>query len=305
MDVINQANGKNWTVYNGDSCEVLKGLPDNSIGYSIFSPPFSSLYTYSNSERDLGNCKSDDDFYTHFKFITEQLFRVIQPGRLVSIHCMQIPAMKERDGYIGLKDFRGDLIRLFQSVGFIFHGEVTIWKDPLLEAVRTKALGLMHKQLCKDSSRCRPGLPDYVITMRKPGENQNLISHENGMVTYAGADAVKKGVYSHEVWRKYASPVWFDIRQGNTLNKNGAREEKDERHVCPLQLDVIERCLVLWSNPGDIVLSPFAGIGSEGYQSIKMDRKFIGVELKQSYFDCAVKNLTIIETSAKQGDLFS
>ena len=305
MDVINQANGKNWTVYNGDSCEVLKGLPDNSIGYSIFSPPFSSLYTYSNSERDLGNCKSDDDFYTHFKFITEQLFRVIQPGRLVSIHCMQIPAMKERDGYIGLKDFRGDLIRLFQSVGFIFHGEVTIWKDPLLEAVRTKALGLMHKQLCKDSSRCRPGLPDYVITMRKPGENQNLISHENGMVTYAGADAVKKGVYSHEVWRKYASPVWFDIRQGNTLNKNGAREEKDERHVCPLQLDVIERCLVLWSNPGDIVLSPFAGIGSEGYQSIKMDRKFIGVELKQSYFDCAVKNLSIIETSARQGDLFS
>ena len=305
MDVINQANGKNWTVYNGDSCEVLKGLPDNSIGYSIFSPPFSSLYTYSNSERDLGNCKSDDDFYTHFKFITEQLFRVIQPGRLVSIHCMQIPAMKERDGYIGLKDFRGDLIRLFQSVGFIFHGEVTIWKDPLLEAVRTKALGLMHKQLCKDSSRCRPGLPDYVITMRKPGENQNLISHENGMVTYAGADAVKKGVYSHEVWRKYASPVWFDIRQGNTLNKNGAREEKDERHVCPLQLDVIERCLVLWSNPGDIVLSPFAGIGSEGYQSIKMDRKFIGVELKQSYFDCAVKNLSIIVTSARQGDLFS
>jgi hypothetical protein len=305
MDVLNQANGKNWKLYQGDSCEVLKGLPDNSIGYSIFSPPFSSLYTYSNSERDLGNCKSDDDFYTHFKFITEQLFRVIQPGRLVSIHCMQIPAMKERDGYIGLKDFRGDLIRLFQSVGFIFHGEVTIWKDPLLEAVRTKALGLMHKQLCKDSSRCRPGLPDYVVTMRKPGENQNLIAHENGMVTYAGADAVKKGVYSHEVWRKYASPVWFDIRQGNTLNKNGAREEKDERHVCPLQLDVIERCLVLWSNPGDIVLSPFAGIGSEGYQSIKMDRKFIGVELKQSYFDCAVKNLTIIETSAVQGDLFS
>jgi hypothetical protein len=304
MDVIDQKSGKNWTMYNGDSCEVLKGLPDDSVGYSIFSPPFANLYTYSNSERDLGNCKSDDDFYTHFKFITEQLFRVIQPGRLVSIHCMQIPAMKERDGYIGLKDFRGDLIRLFQSVGFIFHGEVTIWKDPLIEATRTKALGLMHKQLCKDSSRCRQGLPDYVVTMRKPGENQNLISHENGMVTYAGSDAVKKGVFSHEVWRKYASPVWFDIRQGNTLNKNGAREEKDERHVCPLQLDVIERCLVLWSNPGDIVLSPFAGIGSEGYQSVKMDRKFIGVELKGSYFDCAVKNLTIIETSATQGELF-
>ncbi|WP_413882445.1 hypothetical protein [Desulfobacula sp.] len=179
MDVIDQKSGKNWTMYNGDSCEVLKGLPDDSVGYSIFSPPFANLYTYSNSERDLGNCKSDDDFYTHFKFITEQLFRVIQPGRLVSIHCMQIPAMKERDGYIGLKDFRGDLIRLFQSVGFIFHGEVTIWKDPLIEATRTKALGLMHKQLCKDSSRCRQGLPDYVVTMRKPGENQNLISKNN------------------------------------------------------------------------------------------------------------------------------
>lgn len=304
MDVINQELGKNWTMYNGDSCEVLQGLPDNSIGYSCFSPPFSSLYTYSNSDRDMGNCKSDNDFYKHFKFIATELLRVIKPGRLVSIHCMLIPAMKERDGYIGLKDFRGDIIRLFQDTGFIFHGEVTIWKDPLLEAVRTKALGLMHKQLCKDSSRCRQGLPDYVVTMRKPGENKDLISHENGMITYAGSDDVKKGVYSHEVWRKYASPVWMDIRQTNTLNKNGAREEKDERHVCPLQLDTIERCLVLWSKPGDIVLSPFAGIGSEGYQAVKMDRKFIGIELKESYYKCAVKNLKIIETSATQQDLF-
>jgi len=304
VDVINQELGKNWTMYNGDSCEVLQGLPDNSIGYSCFSPPFSSLYTYSNSDRDMGNCKSDNDFYKHFKFIATELLRVIKPGRLVSIHCMLIPAMKERDGYIGLKDFRGDIIRLFQDTGFIFHGEVTIWKDPLLEAVRTKALGLMHKQLCKDSSRCRQGLPDYVVTMRKPGENKDLISHENGMITYAGSDDVKKGVYSHEVWRKYASPVWMDIRQTNTLNKNGAREEKDERHVCPLQLDTIERCLVLWSKPGDIVLSPFAGIGSEGYQAVKMDRKFIGIELKESYYKCAVKNLKIIETSATQQDLF-
>ena len=304
MDVISQDSGDNWMVYNGDSCEILKGLGDNSIGYSIFSPPFSSLYTYSNSTRDLGNCKSDEEFYTHFKFIADQLLRVIQPGRLVSIHCMQIPAMKERDGYIGLKDFRGAIIKLFQDAGFIFHGEVTIWKDPLLEAVRTKALGLMHKQLCKDSSRCRQGLPDYIVTMRKPGDNKDLISHENGMVTYAGEDEVKKGVYSHEVWRKYASPVWMDVRQTNTLNKNGAREEKDERHVCPLQLDSIERCLVLWSKPGDIVLSPFAGIGSEGYQAIKMGRKFIGIELKQSYYNCAVKNLTRAEKSAEQGELF-
>ena len=212
--------------------------------------------------------------------------------------------MKERDGYIGIKDFRGDIIRLFQDVGFIFHGEVTIWKDPLIEAVRTKALGLMHKQLCKDSTRCRQGLPDYIVTMRKPGENKDLVSHENGMVTYAGSDEVKKGVYSHEVWRKYASPVWFDIRQGNTLNKNGARDEKDERHICPIQLDSVERCMTLYSKPGDIVLTPFGGIGTEGYKAIEMGRKAILIELKESYFKCLVKNMTIIETSATQGTLF-
>jgi len=304
MDVINQDKGDLWQIYNGDSCEILKGIPDNKIGYSIFSPPFSQLYTYSNSERDLGNCRTDEEFYEHFKFIVKELYRTLQPGRLVSIHCMLIPAMKERDGYIGLKDFRGDLIRLFQACGFIFHGEVTIWKDPLIEAVRTKAIGLMHKQLCKDSSRCRQGLPDYVITMRKPGENQNLISHENGMITYAGDDEVKKGVYSHEVWRKYASPVWFDIRQTNTLNKSGAREEKDERHICPLQLDVIERCLILWSKPDDIVLSPFMGIGSEGYQAVKMKRRFIGIELKQSYYQCSIKNLQKAEKTEQQLSLF-
>jgi hypothetical protein len=332
--VIDQQNGKNWMMYNGDCIEVMANLPDDSIGYSIFSPPFASLYTYSNSERDLGNCKTDQEFMDHFRFVAEQLYRLIMPGRLCSIHCMLIPAMKERDGYIGLKDFRGDIIRLFQDVGFIFHGEVTIWKDPLIEATRTKALGLMHKQLCKDSSMCRPGLPDYVVTMRKPGENKNPISHKKecfnclgtgiepgsredacescsgtgfyyGLSTYAGADEVKKGTYSHEVWRKYASPIWMDIRQTHTLNKEGAREEKDERHICPLALDVIERCLVLWSKPGDIVLSPFAGIGSEGYQSVKAGRKFIGIELKESYFNCAVKNVARAEVGAEQLDLFS
>jgi DNA modification methylase len=304
MDVIRQESGENWMIYNGDCVDTMAGLPDESIGYTIFSPPFASLYTYSNSERDLGNCKSDDEFMSHFGFVAEQLFRLTTPGRLVSIHCMLIPAMKERDGYIGLKDFRGDIIRLFQDAGFIFHGEITIWKDPLVEATRTKALGLMHKQLCKDSSMCRQGLPDYVVTMRKPGENPDLISHPEGLTAYAGADEVKKGTYSHEVWRKYASPIWFDIRQTRTLNKSGAREEKDERHICPLQLDVIERCLTLWSKPGDIVLSPFAGIGSEGYQAVKMDRRFVGMELKESYFDCAVKNLVKAETKADQLDLF-
>lgn len=302
--VIDQTNGESWVVYNGDCVEVLRGLPSDSVGYSIFSPPFASLYTYSNSERDIGNCKTDEEFYQHFEYVADELFRTIQPGRLVSFHCMLIPAMKERDGYIGLKDFRGDLIRLFQSVGFIFHGEVTVWKDPLVEATRTKALGLMHKQLCKDSSMCRQGLPDYVVTMRKPGENKNLIAHENGMVTYAGEDDIKRGVFSHEVWRKYASPVWMDIRQTNTLNKTGAREEKDERHVCPLQLDLIERCLTLWSNPGDTVLSPFAGIGSEGYQSVKMKRNFIGVELKDSYYKCAIKNIKNAEINERQLNLF-
>jgi hypothetical protein len=302
--VIDQQAGKNWIMYNGDCVEVLGGLPDDSIGYSIFSPPFSSLYTYSNSERDLGNCKTDQEFMDHFRFVANELYRVIMPGRLVSIHCMLIPAMKERDGYIGLKDFRGDIIRLFQNVGFIFHGEVTIWKDPLVEATRTKALGLMHKQLCKDSSMCRQGLPDYVVTMRKPGENPDFISHPAGLTCYAGADEVKKGTYSHEVWRKYASPIWFDIRQTNTLNKAGAREEKDERHICPLQLDVIERCLTLWSKEDDTVLSPFAGIGSEGYQAVKMNRRFVGVELKSSYFDCAVKNLTMAESAHAQLSLF-
>lgn len=304
MDVIKQESGESWMMYNGDSVEVLAGIPDDSIGYSIWSPPFSSLYTYSNSERDLGNCRTDEEFYTHFGFIVDHLFRVIQPGRLVSIHCMQIPAMKERDGYIGLKDFRGDIIRMFQKAGFIFHGEVTIWKDPLVEATRTKALGLMHKQLCKDSSMCRQGLPDYIVTMRKPGENKNLISHPAGLTVYAGEDKIKAGTFSHEVWRKYASPVWFDIRQTHTLNKAGSREEKDERHVCPLQLDVIERCLTLWSNNDDIVLSPFAGIGSEGYQAVKMGRKFIGIELKESYFNCAVKNIQSACKKEQQKELF-
>jgi len=302
--VIDQQNGERWMMYNGDCVDVLSGLPDESIGYSIFSPPFASLYTYSNSERDLGNCKTDQEFMDHFRFVADELYRVIMPGRLVSIHCMIIPAMKERDGYIGLKDFRGDIIRLFQDVGFIFHGEVTIWKDPLIEATRTKALGLMHKQLCKDSSMCRQGLPDYVVTMRKPGENPALIEHPEGLTCYAGSDEVKKGTYSHEVWRKYASPIWFDIRQTNTLNKDGAREEKDERHICPLQLDVIERCLTLWSKEDDIVLSPFAGIGSEGYQSIKMRRRFIGIELKKSYYEKAIKNIKKLNTTEKQMELF-
>lgn len=300
----NQMHSENWSLYNCDCVELLKKFPENSFDYSIFSPPFSSLYTYSNSQNDMGNCKNDKQFYEHYSYLVKEQFRTIKPGRLVSFHCMLIPAMKERDGYIGLKDFRGDLIRMYQKEGFIFHSEVTVWKDPLLEAVRTKALGLMHKQLCKDSSRSRQGIPDYVVTMRKPGENENLITHETGLSVYAGADAPDGKVLSHEIWRKYASPVWMDIRQSNTLNKLPARDAKDEKHICPLQLDVIERCLTLWSKRGDVVFSPFGGIGSEGYKAVEMGRKSVSSELKESYFDVAVKNMQMIENKHVQMEMF-
>lgn len=321
------ARGENWTMHLGDSVEVLRDVPSDSIHYSIFSPPFASLYTYSNSERDLGNSKTADEFMYHFKFLIRELFRVIKPGRLLSFHCMDIPAMKERDGYIGLKDFPGDLLRAFQEAGFIYHSKVAIWKDPLIEATRTKALGLMHKQLEKDSAMCRQGLPDYLITMRKPGVNSEPIPHRGGLTEFFGENepyslkkeptlkdsqkhknismAKQDPVYSHEVWRKYASPIWMDINQSNTLQKESAREEQDERHICPLQLDVVSRSLTLYTNPGDLVLSPFAGIGSEGYESIRMDRRFIGIELKESYFRQAVKNLQMAEGSKEQISLFS
>ena len=314
MQCIEQTIADRYALYCGDSAEVLKDIPSDSIHYSIFSPPFASLYTYSNSDRDLGNCRSNAEFFKHFRFIAAELFRTLVPGRCMSVHCMDIPAMKERDGYIGLIDFPGELIRMFESLGFIYHSRVAIWKDPLVEATRTKAIGLMHKQLCKDSAMCRNGLPDYLLTFRKPGENPQPVAHPDGLDSFAGEDeprAPKRAevlrsrdaindhhsqiqtqdpVYSHQVWRRYASPVWMDIRQSNTLNARAARDDKDERHICPLQLDVIERALTLYTNPGDTVLSPFAGIGSEIYQALVMGRRGIGVELKESYYRQAVKN---------------
>lgn len=313
MNVLNQKIDEYYSLYNGDSCEVLKGIPDNSIHYMLFSPPFANLYTYSNSDRDMGNSKDDTEFYKHFEYIVDELYRILKPGRLLSFHCMDIPMMKSRDGVIGLKDFPGYLIRTFQQRGFIYHSPVLVWQDPLVEAVRTKAIGLMHKQLCKDSSMCSMGLPDYVITMRKPGSNEEPITHKDGLTVYHGEnepDGIKgierhqvnqdkhdnsdkynaQPVYSHQVWRRYASPVWDDIKQGDTLNRQHARDDKDERHICPLQLDLIGRCLELWTNPGDIVLDPFAGIGSVPYIALKMDRQAIGIELKESYYKCAVEN---------------
>lgn len=310
---INQTITEEYALYHGDCVNIAMSLPDSSVHYSIFSPPFINLYTYSNSERDLGNSRNDGEFYGHFKYLINELYRVTIPGRLVSFHCMDIPAMKSRDGFIGLKDFPGDLLRQFESRGFIYHSKATIWKDPLIEATRTKALGLMHKQVVKDSAMCRQGLPDYLITVRKPGENPEPVSRPDGFTEFIGENEPEAPmveptlkdsrihktlsmtkvdpVYSHHVWRRYASPVWMDIRQSNTLQYRSAREEKDERHICPLQLDVIARGVELWSNPGDIVFSPFAGIASEGYQAIKMGRRFVGVELKESYYKIAVNNL--------------
>jgi len=292
--------GENWTMHNADCVDVLKEIPENSIHYSIFSPPFSNLFCYSNSSRDIGNCRDDKEFLDHFDFIVRELYRVIMPGRLLSFHVMNLMATITKDGYIGVKDLRGDLIRVFQGAGFIFHSEVCIWKDPLVQATRTKVLTLAHKQISKDASRCGQGLPDYVVTMRKPGENPEPVSKGRGFETYIGdmdepkerkTNDPRTNKYSHHVWQRYASPVWFDINQTRTLNAYAAREKEDERHMCPLQLDVIERCLELWTNEGDTVLSPFGGIGSEGFCSLQMGRKYIGIELKKSYFDAAIKNL--------------
>ena len=299
MNVLQQHVEDRLALYNADSCEVLKGIPSDSIHYTLFSPPFASLYTYSNSDRDMGNCKDDDEFYNHFQYMIKELYRVTMPGRLLSFHCMDIPAMKSRDGFIGVKDFSGDLIRAFQAEGFIYHSRVTVWKDPLVEATRTKALGLLHKQLQKDSNMCRQGLPDYIITMRKPGDNPEPLEKPEGFKCFYGDDEPdfdKEDItYSHNVWRRYASPVWMDIKQSNTLNKAAARAEQDERHICPLQLDVIKRCIHLWTNENDIVLDPFAGIGSTPHVALEMNRRAIGVELKESYYNQAVLNCKTIE----------
>jgi DNA modification methylase len=294
---LEQHHGNNFVAYNGDCCEVVQELPDDSIHLSVFSPPFADLYAYSDSPRDMGNCRNYAEFFEHFGVLIEQLYRVIIPGRICAVHCMDIPSMKERDGVIGVKDFSGDIIRAFQNFGFIYHSRTMIWKDPLIEATRTKALGLMHKQLCKDSTLSRAGLPDYLLAFRKPGDNPIPVSHPDGLTEYHGSDdpgetGVKR---SHNIWRAYASPVWMDVRQTHTLNFREARDEKDEKHVCPLQLDTIARAVTLWSNPGEVVLTPFMGVGSEVYGAVKLGRRGIGVELKPSYFRQAVKNLKSLE----------
>jgi DNA modification methylase len=290
MNVINQYSGTNWTIYHADCIDVVKELPADKIHYSLFSPPFASLYTYSNSERDIGNCADYGKFFEHFQFLVKELYRVAMPGRLLSFHCMNLQTSKQFHGVIGLQDFRGDLIRSFQSEGWIYHSEVCIWKDPVTAMQRTKALGLLHKQIKKDSCMSRQGVPDYLVTMRKPGDNPERVTHTNES-------------FPVQTWQRYASPVWMDINPSETLQRDSAREANDERHICPLQLQVIRRALELWTNPGDVVLSPFAGIGSEGYESVRAGRRYIGVELKESYFNQARLNLKAAEEQQK--DLLS
>lgn len=290
MNVLNQASGDNYTVFHGDCVDVLKGIPDATIDYSIFSPPFASLYTYSNSPRDMGNVRNDAEFFEHFDFLVAELRRVMKPGHNVSFHCMLMPTSKERDGYIGLKDFRGDLIRAFQAHGFIYASEVCIWKDPVTSMQRTKALGLLHKTVRTNACMSRQGIPDYLVTMRAPGEMVDKVIHEPEQ-------------YPVDKWQKVASPVWMDIDPSDTLQYRSAREHDDERHICPLQLEVIRRGIDLWTNPGDVVLSPFTGIGSEGFVAVEMGRKFVGAELKQSYFEQAARNLASAEQEKTQ-DLF-
>lgn len=284
------ANGEGWALHLGDCVEVAREIPDDSLHYTIYSPPFASLYTYSNSDRDMGNCTDHDQFMEHYRFLVRELYRATMPGRLVSFHCMNLPTSKVRHGVIGILDFRGELIRLHQSEGWIFHSEVCIWKDPVTAMQRTKALGLLWKQLKKDSCMSRQAIPDYLVTMRKPGTNPQNVSHTSVE-------------FPVELCQNYASPVWMDINPSDTLSFREAREHDDERHICPLQLQVIERAVKLWSNPGDTIFSPFAGIGSEGYTALKMSRKFLGAELKRSYWEQALKNL--VQAKREQGGLFA
>ena len=299
MDCVNKYIGNGCALYNGDSVELIKAFPDESMHFEIYSPPFSSLYTYSNSDRDLGNSKTDEQFFEHFHFLTTELFRILKPGRMMAVHCMNLPTSKERDGFIGIKDFRGELIREFQSVGFIYHAEVCIWKNPVTAMQRTKALGLLHKQIKKDSCMSRMGIPDYVVIMRKPGDNPERVTHTNDTYPVSEWQNV-----ASPIWEYDHSPVWWDINQSDTLNVRMARDGRDERHICPLQLPVIERLVKLYTNPNDIVFTPFLGIGSEVYQSILMGRRGIGIELKKSYFDCAVENVKNAEFEASQPTLF-
>lgn len=340
--IINQKVTDRFALYHGDCVKVVAGIPDNSIHFSISSWPFCSLYSYTDALEDMSNIRTSKEFFEGIDFMLSELARIMMPGRLVATHCMNLPMTIEHDGVIGIYDFRGDIIRAYEKHGFVFHSEVVIWKDPLIAATRTHAIGLAHKQIVKDSSICRTGIPDYLVVMRKRGVNPEPVTHSDGFTRWIGTPdpepperpggdgwkepdpitGTAKGLprgnpradrtadprtnkYSHEVWQRYASPVWFDINPSDTLQRTSAREDDDSRHICPLQLTVIRRAIEIWTNPDDVVFSPFAGIGSEGYVAIEEGRRFVGAELKESYYGQACRNLEYAESHGKDPLLFA
>jgi DNA modification methylase len=342
MNCVDQTTGDDWTMLLGDSCEVIKGLPDESIDFGIHSPPFSNLYIYSDSEADMGNCAGNEEFIQHYSFLIRELLRVTVNGRCCAVHCKDLPKYSNRDGTAGLIDFPGMIIRAFEECGWSFHSRITIWKCPVTERERTNNNGLLHKTVLRDRSQLRQGMADYLIVFRKApvgtlmsdkpvcdvttaNVNGEDIEIRRGFGDYIGGDpecdprttAVHPSPYSRnkhatlasiDIWRRYAEPVWWDISQTDVLNGKGASDDRDERHICPLQLGLIERAVSIWSNPGDVVLSPFAGIGSEGVGSLRQGRKFVGIELKASYFQEAVFNLTAQARKCREKtlpDLFS
>lgn len=334
-----QHNGEGYTIFQGDSCEVMKGIPDNSIHFSASSPPFIGLYKFSNSDRDLSN-SDHEDFWIHYDFIIRETLRIMKPGRICAVHCMQLPLTKGRNGHIGMRDFRGEIIKAHQDAGWIFHSEICVWKDPVVAQQRTKSIRLLHKQIKKDSTMSGQGLADYIVVFRKPGENEEAVAgmfdqwigadpqpddEKQGWSdarTKHGIDISREAYEIHSaatradgrqpwpfedwvsilVWQRYASPVWMDINQTRTLQYRGGRDTADEVHVSPLQLDVIERCIDLWTNHGDVVFTPFMGIGSEVYAAVEMGRRGIGIELKPSYYKQALKNLSKIGTGQQAID---
>lgn len=321
-DVIDQKHGKTWTMYNGDCCEVLQGLPNDSVDYGIHSPPFSSLYIYSDSESDMGNCESDAEFFEHYRYAIKELFRVTVPGRLCSVHCKDLPKYANVWGTTGLIDFPGACIQEFEDAGWVFHSRVTIWKCPVTERERTNNNGLLHKTVKRDSSQLRQGMADYLVTFRKPPKAGTLMStkpaaRERGFARYVGDVPVGDSFHpspfarkkassdpSIDIWRRYAEPVWWDVSQTDVLNFKMATMSEDEKHICPLQLGLIERAVEVWSLPNEIVLSPFAGIGSEGVGALRAGRRFVGVELKSSYYNWACRYLAAEETEQQSGRLF-
>lgn len=322
VQVVKQAKGKTWKMFCGDCCQILRGIPNDCIHYGIHSPPFSSLYIYSDSEADMGNCQSDEEFFEHYRYAIQELFRITSPGRLCSVHCKDLPRYANVHGTTGLIDFPGACIQEFEGAGWVFHSRVTIWKCPVTERERTNNNGLLHKTVKRDTSQVRQGMADYLVTFRKPPADGTLmaakpVARPHGFDRYIGEVAVGDSFHpsrfarkktstdtSIDIWRRYAEPVWWDVNQTDVLNFKMATSAEDEKHICPLQLSLIERAVDIWSLPGEVVLSPFAGIGSEGVGALRAGRMFVGVELKESYFDWACKYLAAEEQERKSKRLF-